>query len=46
MASSCWRKELNKRDLVIYVKYDPMFDSVRTDPRFVALMRRLNMPGS
>ena len=37
-------KAFERRDLVIFVKNDPLFDSVHSDPRWAALMKRLNIP--
>ena len=30
--------------LLVYLKVEPMFDSLRAEPRFVSLMRRLAFP--
>jgi hypothetical protein len=37
-------RAFDQRELVVYVRADPRFDSVRSDPRFEALVRRLGMP--
>ncbi len=37
-------KAFEQRDLVIFTKFDPKFDSVRHDPRFQALVKRLKIP--
>jgi serine/threonine protein kinase/Tfp pilus assembly protein PilF len=34
----------DRRQLVIFDKFDPRFDSVRSDPRFQELVRRLRIP--
>ena len=34
----------DERQLVIYLKYDPQFDSVSSDPRFQSLVARLKIP--
>ena len=37
-------RAFDQRELVVYVRADPRFDSVRSDPRFETLVRRLGMP--
>ncbi len=37
-------KAFDERGFVIFVKFDPRFDSVRSDPRFQALVARLGIP--
>jgi TolB-like protein/DNA-binding winged helix-turn-helix (wHTH) protein/Flp pilus assembly protein TadD len=37
-------KAFDERQTIHYVKVDPRFDSVRDDPRFDALVRRLGLP--
>jgi tetratricopeptide (TPR) repeat protein len=39
-------KAFDQRQLLIYLKVDPRFDSVRADPRFDSLVLRLGMPGN
>jgi serine/threonine-protein kinase len=37
-------RAFERRDLVTFVKFEPKFDSVRSDPRFQAIVKRLNIP--
>ena len=37
-------KAFDQRELVVYVKHDPQYDSVRSDARFQALVARLKIP--
>lgn len=37
-------KAFDERELVVFVKHDPQYDSVRSDLRFQALVARLNIP--
>lgn len=39
-------KAIDQRDIMIFLKCDPMYDSLRSDQRFPALMKRMNLaPG-
>jgi hypothetical protein len=38
------KRAFDERQLVIFVKFDPRYDSVRTGPRFQALVARLGIP--
>ncbi len=38
-------KAFDQGELVVYIKHDPLYDSVRSDPRFQALVARLKIPG-
>src|SRR5260370_23145946 len=37
-------RAFDQRELVVYVRAHPRFDSVRSDPRFETLARRLGVP--
>ncbi len=37
-------REFDQRNLVIFIKFDPLFDGLRAEPRFQALMERLKIP--
>jgi len=43
-AVSCFERAADDRDgLIVYLKVEPMVDPLRGHPRFIALMRRLNL---
>jgi tetratricopeptide (TPR) repeat protein len=37
-------RAFDQREFIVYVKADPRFDSIRSDPRFQELVRRMGMP--
>jgi hypothetical protein len=39
------KRAFDERDLVVFVKVDPNYDDVRSDPRFKTLVGRLIIPG-
>ena len=39
------RIQIDDRALVSFIKFDPSYDIVRSDPRFDALISRLHLPG-
>jgi hypothetical protein len=44
-AFACLDKAYNDRSSgMIYLKVDPMFDPLRSDPRFTNLLRRMRLP--
>jgi TolB-like protein/DNA-binding winged helix-turn-helix (wHTH) protein/Flp pilus assembly protein TadD len=38
------KRAFDQRELVIFTKFDPRFDGVRSDPRFRSLVARMNLP--
>ena len=38
------RRALDKRAIVVFWKFDPIFDSVRSDPRFQTIISQLHIP--
>jgi tetratricopeptide (TPR) repeat protein len=44
-AFELWERALELRDAhLVYLKYSPIYDSVRADPRFQDLVRRIGFP--
>jgi hypothetical protein len=39
------KRAFDERDLVVFVKVDPNYDDVRSDPRFKTSVGRLKIPG-
>jgi hypothetical protein len=39
-------KAIDQRDVALFLQADPVYDRLRSDPRFLSLLRRVNLNGS